>query len=148
MNKAAKDNKQQNAQPGQKGEMRAPGTSILEWVVPGVSCLLLIAVLAYLTVVGVVGDQGTPPELVVEPIAVSATGGGFVVEFSASNRSRESVSAVEIGGELRNHDEVVEEASANLDYIPQHSKRRGALIFRKAPNQHQMHLMARGYAEP
>lgn len=147
MNKAAKDNKEQDAQPGQAAEMRVPGTSVLEWIVAGISCLLLIAVLAYLTVVGVVGDQGTP-ELVVERIAVSATGGGFVVEFSASNRSRESVSAVEIGGELRNDNEVVEEASATLDYIPQHSKRRGALIFRKDPNQYQMHLMARGYAEP
>lgn len=147
MNKDPKDNKEQNARPAETGEMRAPGTSVLEWVVAGISCLLLITVLAYLTVVGIAGDQGTP-EIVVEPVAVSATGGGFVVEFSASNRSRESVSAVEIGGELRNGDAVVEEASATLDYIPQHSKRRGALIFRNDPNHYQMHLMARGYAEP
>ncbi|AFL53691.1 uncharacterized protein (TIGR02588 family) [Sinorhizobium fredii] len=144
---AAKDHKQQKQQSDDEGITRKPGTSITEWVVAGISCLALLTVLAYLILDGFSGRNGTA-QIIVLPVEVTATDGGYVVQFAAENRAEKSVASVEIKGELRNGDEVVEESSATLDYIPQESERKGALIFRSDPKAYALRLFASGYSEP
>ncbi|MET4691172.1 TIGR02588 family protein [Sinorhizobium fredii] len=144
---SAKDDKQQKQQSGNEGITQKPGTSITEWVLAGISCLALLTALGYLIVDGLSGRNGTA-QLIVLPVEVTATNGGYVVEFAAENHAGKSVAAVEIRGELRNGDEVVEESSATLDYIPQQSERKGALIFRRDPKAHELRLFASGYSEP
>jgi uncharacterized protein (TIGR02588 family) len=133
--------------PDKEGATRKPGTSTTEWIVAGISCLVLLAVLGYLVVDGLSGRNGMA-QLVVLPVEIAATDAGYVVEFSASNRAGKSVAAVEINGELRDGDEVIEESSATLDYIPQDSERLGALIFRRNPKALELRLFASGYTEP
>src|SRR5690606_14891685 len=101
----------------------------------------------YLAGEGVSGRNGTP-ELVVTPREVARTEGGYVVEFLAVNQSGKSVAAVELNGELHDGDAVIEESSATLDYLPKNAERNGALIFRRDPNAHTLHLFASGFAEP
>lgn len=67
-----------------------------------------------------------------------------MVDFSASNRAGKSVAAVEIKGELRDGDDVVEETSATLDYVPQNFERFGALIFRGDPEACDLRLLPVG----
>ncbi|TIU07622.1 MAG: TIGR02588 family protein [Mesorhizobium sp.] len=122
---------------------RKPGTSVTEWVVAGISSVALLAVLSYLVADGLSTRDGTA-RIVVLPLAVGVTEGGYVVEFAAANRAGKSVAAVEIKGELRNGDEVVEESSATLDYVPQEC----ALIFRRDPEAYDLRLFASGYSEP
>ncbi|WEX74109.1 TIGR02588 family protein [Sinorhizobium numidicum] len=124
-----------------------PGTSITEWIVAGISCLALLTVLGYLVLDGLSGRSGTA-QLVVLPVEVTATNGVYVVEFVAENRAGKSVAAVEIKGELHDGDEVVAESRATLDYIPQESERKGALIFRSDPKAYDLRLFASGYSEP
>jgi uncharacterized protein (TIGR02588 family) len=143
----AKGDEQQKQQSDNKGKTRKPGTSVTEWVVAGISSVVLLAVLSYLVVDGLSTRDGTA-QIVVLPLEVAATEGGYVVEFAAANRAGQSVAAVEIKGELRSGDEVVEESSATLDYIPQKSQRKGALIFRCNPEAHDLRLFASGYSEP
>ncbi|PDT44703.1 TIGR02588 family protein [Sinorhizobium fredii] len=140
-------NKQQKQQSDNEGITRKPGTSIIEWGVAGISCLTLLAVLGYLILDGLSGRNGTA-QLIVLPVEVTATKGGYVVEFAAENHAGKSVAAVEIKGELRSGNEVVEESSATLDYIPQQSERKGALIFRRDPKAYDLRLFASGYTEP
>ncbi|WP_192356674.1 TIGR02588 family protein [Mesorhizobium mediterraneum] len=144
---SAKGDKQQKQQSDNKGITRKPGTSVTEWMVAGISSVALLAVLSYLVLDGLSGRNGTA-QIVVLPLEVAATEGGYVVEFAAANRAGQSVAAVEIKGELRSGDEVVEESSATLDYIPQKSQRKGALIFRRNPEAHDLRLFASGYSEP
>ncbi|RWM91884.1 MAG: TIGR02588 family protein [Mesorhizobium sp.] len=141
----AKGDKQQRSD--NKAKTRKPGTSIAEWVVAGISSIVLLAVLSYLVVDGVSTRDGTA-RIIVQPLAVAVTEGGYVVEFAAANRAGKSVAAVEIKGELRNGDEVVEESSATLDYVPQKSQRKGALIFSRDPETYDLRLFAGGYSEP
>jgi uncharacterized protein (TIGR02588 family) len=143
----AKGDKQQKQQSDNKGMTRKPGTSVTEWVVAGISSVALLAVLSYLVVDGLSTRDGTA-RIIVLPLAVAVTEGGYVVEFTAANRAGKSVAAVEIKGELRNGDEVVEESSATLDYVPQESQRNGALIFRRDPEAYDLRLFASGYSEP
>jgi uncharacterized protein (TIGR02588 family) len=144
---SAKDEQKQKQRSNKEEVARKPGTSTTEWIVAGISCLALLAVLVYLVIDGVSGRNGTA-QLVVLPVEVSATEGGYVVEFSASNRAGKSVAAAEIKGELRDGDEVIEESSATLDYVPQNSERSGALIFRSNPEAYDLRLFAGGYIEP
>ncbi|WP_419696520.1 TIGR02588 family protein [Mesorhizobium muleiense] len=113
----------------------------------GISSAVLLAVLSYLVVDGVSTRDGTA-RIIVQPLGVAVTEGGYVVEFAAANRAGKSVAAVEIKGELRNGDEVVEDSSATLDYVPQNSQRKGALIFRRDPKAYDLRLFAIGYSEP
>ncbi|TIQ22899.1 MAG: TIGR02588 family protein [Mesorhizobium sp.] len=143
----AKSDRQQKQQSDDKGKACKPGTSLTEWVVAGISAIALLAVLGYLVVDGLSARDGTA-RIVVMPLAVAANEGGFVVEFAAANRAGKSVAAVEVKGELRNGDEVVEESSATLDYVPQNSQRKGALIFTHDPEAYDLRLFASGYSEP
>jgi uncharacterized protein (TIGR02588 family) len=104
-------------------------------------------VLSYLVIDGLSGRNGIA-RIVVLPLEVAATEGGYVVEFAAANSAGQSIAAFEIEGELRSGDEVVEESSATLDYIPQKSRRKGALIFRRNPEAYDLRLFASGYSEP
>jgi uncharacterized protein (TIGR02588 family) len=144
---SAKGNKQQKQQSEKDGITRKPGTSVTEWIVAGTSCVALLAVLSYLVIDGLSRRNGTA-EIVVRPLEIAATEGGYVVEFAAANSAGKSVAAVEIKGELRNGDDIVEESSATLDYIPQKSERLGALIFRRNPEAYDLRLFASGYSEP
>jgi uncharacterized protein (TIGR02588 family) len=112
-----------------------------------ISCVALMAVLVYLVFDGLNTDDGMADIHLLQGEIVR-TDGGYAVEFSALNRSRKSVAAVEIEGELRNGDEILEESRVTLDYLPQRSERNGALSFRRNPQAHEIHLFAGGYTEP
>lgn len=142
--KTGKNKREKNG----KGDRREPGTSTIEWIVAGVGCLLLLAVIAYLLTDALSGRNGGTTSIVVETVRIEAGAGGYVVEFSASNRGGKSVAGVEITGELRQDGEVVEERSVTLDYVPQHSERIGALIFRNDPQAHELRIFATGYITP
>lgn len=148
MNKGStKGNMQENFRSKNEETTRKPGTSVTEWIVAGVSCLALLAVLGYLILDGLSGRNGAA-DIIVLPTKVTAMNDGYVVEFAANNRAGKSVAAVEIKGELRDGEEVVEESSVTIDYIPQMSDRKGALIFRSDPETYELRISASGYSEP
>jgi uncharacterized protein (TIGR02588 family) len=129
------------------GEVRKPGTSIVEWAIAAISCILLFLVLTVLVVEGL-SEPARVVELVVRPVGTAATDSGFVVEFSATNQSAKSVAAVEITGELRNGEQVIEARHARLDYLPRNSEQRGAVIFQNDPRSYALQLFAVAYSEP
>ncbi|ASP54092.1 TIGR02588 family protein [Sinorhizobium meliloti] len=148
MNKGStKAKRQENSRCENEEPTRKPGTSIAEWIVAGVSCLALLAVLGYLILDGLSGRNGAA-DIIVLPAEVTAMNDGYVVEFAANNRAGKSVAAVEIKGELRDGEEVVEESGVTIDYIPQKSERKGALIFRSDPEGYELRIFASGYSEP
>lgn len=135
------------AQKQQQDERREPGTSTIEWIVAGIGCLLLLTVIAYLVSDALSGRNG-PADIVVQAVGTSAGEGGYVVEFIAGNRAGRSAAGIEITGQLRDGDEVVEERGVTLDYVPQRSERSGALIFRRNPEEFDLRLFATGYTLP
>jgi uncharacterized protein (TIGR02588 family) len=126
---------------------RKPGTSVLEWVVAGISLLILAAAIFYL-LTSAFTDESGPTQIAVRTLGVTPMEDSFVVEFAAESLAGDTVAAVEIRGELRDGDEAVEEASVTLDYLPKDSRRTGALIFRIDPADHELVLSAKSYATP
>ncbi|MDX0489556.1 TIGR02588 family protein [Sinorhizobium medicae] len=148
MNKGStKAKMQENSRSKGEETMRKPGTSVTEWIVAGVSCIALLAVLGYLILDGLSGNNGAA-DIIVRPAEVTAMNDGYVVEFAADNRAGKSVASVEIKGELHDGQEMVEESSVTIDYIPQKSGRKGALIFRNDPEDYDLRIFASGYSEP
>lgn len=135
-----------SAPSGQDGNIAVP-ISKWEW---------MIAALGFALVAGAIGYMAhhalTPrtavPELTVERMSTHVTQGGYVVRFSARNRSNATAASLRIEGELRQGPSVVETSGATLDYLPSFSERRGGLFFQQDPNRHELRLSPKGYAEP
>lgn len=145
--KTGKDEASGPSNAGNEKEPRQPGTSTLEWIVAGISFLGLAAVLCYLLISAFTEDNG-PARIEVHATGVTAMGDHFVVEFSAANLQGKSLAAVEIRGELMDGQEVVEETSVTLDYLPRSSERTAALIFSEDPARYELQLSAGGYVTP
>jgi uncharacterized protein (TIGR02588 family) len=96
---------------------------------------------------GIAGD-GSPPEIVVEPLAVHAHEGGYVVELLVENRGDTTAAAVAVEGTLARAGAAVETSTASFDYVPSRSQRRGGLFFTADPREYDATVRATGYAEP
>ena len=136
----------------EKREGERDGPAPLPWperVVGALGLLMLLAVLGLLLHQGLV-QQDMPPDIAVEAEAVTPlpSGNGFLVAVAARNTGGHTATAVQILGELREGDRVVESSLFQLDYVPDHSERRGGLFFRHDPRALRLELRATGYAEP
>lgn len=111
--------------------------------------LLLLSALGMLLYQGLFQEE-MPPDIAVEAEAVTrlASGDGFLVAVRARNRGGQTATAVQVRGELREGERVVESSSFQFDYVPDHSERRGGLFFRHDPGALRLELRATGYAEP
>lgn len=128
-------------------EHHAEAASIWEWVVAAVGLVIVLAVAIF------VGYRAFQQDAAVPQVALAVEGiepvdQGFVVRFVARNHSGVTASQLNIRGELRRGGTVVETSVARLDYLPAQSQRHGGLHFQNDPRQHEIHLLARGYAEP
>lgn len=125
----------------------SPAKRRLEAVAATIGALLALATLGMILWDGFTGGDA-PPEIVLEQVRVVEQAGGFLVEIEALNRGDRTATAVEVVGELRRGEEVVEESRASFDYVPSRSSREGGLFFRADPRQLPLTLRATGYAEP
>lgn len=120
----------------------------MEWVLAGLSGVLLLAVLGYLGYEGL-AHPGGPPQVVVRAGEPRPVAGGFLVEFTARNDGRTTAANVQVIGELGTPpDGVVERSEAVLDYVPKGSSRKGWLSFRRDPARHGLTVMIGGQTEP
>lgn len=119
----------------------------MEWLLAGVSALLLAGMVGYLAWEGLARPEG-PPQVSVQAGEPRPVAGGFLVEFTARNDGRSSAANVQIVGELGTPPDVLERAEAVLDYVPQGSTRKGWLTFRRDPAGHGLAVMVGGQTEP
>jgi uncharacterized protein (TIGR02588 family) len=132
---------------GGGAEPALESTSPLEWVIAGLSGLLLAATLAYM-VIFAFSEQETPPAVTLSVATVTTTPGGYLVVFRADNAGGAAAAGLQVSGELREGGAVVETSQATIDYLPQRSERRGGLFFTRNPEDLALSLRAEGYSEP
>ncbi|HEX8535854.1 MAG TPA: hypothetical protein VF664_00220 [Cystobacter sp.] len=119
----------------------------LEWVVFGVSCALVAAVLGYVAVdAWTMGD--TPPDLVVTVGTPLQGSGHWRVPITVENRGEETAEEVRVGVELRQGGEVRERSELFLSYVPRHSRREGWVTFVHEPSPAELEARPLGYARP
>lgn len=139
---AEDDRKQQP--PGRPGNEPPP---LWEWVMAGVGLLLLLASLGYLGWQAVAKPH-TPPDPVIELLAVEPQSGRFVVRFRVHNRGTLTAEQLKVTGELKEGGKVVEESDTGFDFLPGESSREGGLFFARDPRTLQLELRPRSYQTP
>jgi uncharacterized protein (TIGR02588 family) len=119
----------------------------LEAISGAIGAILAIGTLGVIVWDGIRGDGG-PAKVTVEPLAVHAHEGGFVLEITVFNSGDEAAAAVVIQGELSREGTVIAESETTFDYVASGSRRRGGLFFPDDPRNYQVTVRALGYAEP
>jgi uncharacterized protein (TIGR02588 family) len=129
------------------GGARGGGTPWGEWAVAAVGAAILVAAVGYLVFLAATEAEG-PPELSIRSEVVQAAGDGWLVGFVVVNAGPEAAAAVRVRGRLFDGGRVAEESRADLDYVPQHSERRGGLMFGADPGRYRLELRVEGFAAP
>lgn len=124
------------------------GTSLLEWVSALIGALLTIAILAFISREALDRSAAAPPLLEVQPLSIVQSGDFHMVEVRISNLSGRTAASVDILGELKTGEQVVEESTVTVTYVPGHSERKAGLIFTRDPRKFQLQARATGYEEP
>jgi uncharacterized protein (TIGR02588 family) len=139
------DDRAQGASNGAQPALES--TSPLEWAIAGLSGLLLAATLAYMVIFAVRAPE-TPPAVTLSVTSVTTTPGGYLVVFQADNAGGAAAAGLQVSGELRDGETVVETSQMTIDYLPQQSERSGGLFFTRDPEDLTLSLRAEGYSEP
>jgi uncharacterized protein (TIGR02588 family) len=115
----------------------------------------LAGLLIVLAVVGFLVYEALQPQtaanIVTEVKAVTPQAGGYLVDFVATNRGRQTAAAVTIEGALYDPaqgDQPVETAEVTFDYIPDQSGRTGSFVFEHDPRQYEVRLQVKGFMDP
>lgn len=122
-------------------------TSPLEWVVAGVSTLLVLATVAFL-LYDALGSPDLPPRITVEVDSVVAVGGSYLVEFRAHNAGQETAAGLVVEGAIHGDTGVVERSRVTVDYVPAQGTRKGGLFFTRDPRGGRLEIRPLGYGRP
>jgi len=126
------------------------GTSAWEWTAAAIGATILVAIIAALVYEGVTRMPGAHPDIVAndDPPVPLATG-AFLVPIEVENHGDVTGTNVAVRGALAAPDgTVIEESTAQFDFIAQHSSARGGLYFTADPSQNRLILRVEGYADP
>lgn len=133
-----------------RGETRQTGTDAtpwLEWIASGVGLVLALGTLGAIAAEMLSGERPIPT-VIVDSDGVVETPAGFVALIRARNPADATAAKVEIEGELRQGDDLLETSRIEFDYVPARSERRGGLYFKHDPRHYRLETRALGYSEP
>lgn len=125
----------------------AGGTPMLEWVVGGVSAVLVLGMLAFIVVEGMIRDE-RPPDLRAVADSVVPVSAGHLLLFTIHNEGGETAAQVQVSGTLLQGTDTVEESEAMFDYVPIGARRHGAMQFQRALEGMEVELRVTGFSEP
>ena len=120
-----------------------------EWLVAAIGLIIVGAAIFVLLQEALAGDR-SPPDIRLKVGAISASGTGYLVQFSATNAGGQTAAEVVIEG-THSAEAEEEKSQATFDFLPPRSERRGGLLFRHDPRTPQgssVELRALGYREP
>lgn len=137
---------QQGSEDGSERRNR-PSASRSEWVVAGISALLVLGSVGFLLWQALTLAD-TPPQIVVSADSILQLEHGFLVEFRARNEGSSTAAGVLVRGELRSDTSTVQTSEATLDFVPSGAQRRGGLFFTHDPRLYALRLRAVGYDRP
>lgn len=137
------------AKVSRKSTTEAPGNmpAMIEWVMAGLSALMVVLVVGLLIHDAIARDGGRPA-LVTEVGEMRSMEGGYVVDILVRNLGHATAAAVQVEGTLTLPDGRVETSAADLDYAPAESKRQVTLMFAADPAAGTLAVRPTGYAEP
>lgn len=142
---AHQDNRNEDAAAGPADAAEGP-PPLWEWLIAGLGLLLVLASLAYLTVQALA--PATPPDPVVELVAVHEQQDRYLAVVRVRNRGRQTAEALQVAGVLRQGDAVLERSETQFEFVPGGSAREGGLFFRHDPRAYALELRPESYQAP
>lgn len=125
-----------------------PETPILEWLLGGIGCALVIACIAFLVYQGL-NDGDRPGRLVPTVLSIATTGDGYVVRFAIHNSGSQTLANLHVRARLLDSDRrEVERATAVFDYLAGHSSQQGGFYFEHDPRRLELEIRGKGYQKP
>ncbi|HEY8538655.1 MAG TPA: hypothetical protein VIL28_07290 [Steroidobacteraceae bacterium] len=125
-----------------------PETPILEWLLGGIGCALVIACIAFLIYQGV-NDGERPGRLISKVLSVTDTGDGYVARFTIHNAGSQALANLHVRARLLDSDRrEVERATVVIDYVPGHSLQQGGFYFQHDPRKLEVEIRGEGYQKP
>ena len=117
-----------------------------EWALAGVGAALAVVMIGFLVVVAVRAPDA-PPQLTGRVVAVTSGGEGYTVDAEIHNSGGAAARTIAVKGELVVDGEVVETATAQLDYLPGGASRRVGLLFEHDPALGEVDVAPEGFTE-
>lgn len=127
--KQKQDNKHRGGRAGGDDDKNA-----LEWMVFGVSLLLVLSMLAYLGYQAYI-DQPSTPDLVVRYYPDPTPNAPLRYRVEVYNQGGETAEEVQIELTIEKGEEELESAQLNIAFAPKNSKREGWVNFKEDPMQ-------------
>lgn len=132
---------------GREGPRPREGTSPLEWVVAGLSAVLVMGAAAFLLHDAAAGTA-SPPRITITVDTVVPAGTGWLVEFRAHNGGRTTAAELLVEGTIRSDTGTVERSEVTIGYVPAAGKRKAGLFFSEDPRRHRLEIRPKGYDRP
>ena len=137
-----------SAQESLPTETRAEaGTSLWEWVISGISALLVLGTVGYVFYKAV-AEPTTLPQVVIEQEKIQPGVGGYVVTFWAHNRGGLTAKDLGIEGRLVSDTGVIATRSTGITFLPGESRRKAGLFFPVDPRLYKLEIYPVGYDVP
>ncbi|MEF2073716.1 hypothetical protein [Consotaella aegiceratis] len=123
------------------------GARLVEWIVGGVAGLLLLGMVGVILSEAILMDD-REPRLYALVERAEFTPSGYQTQFRIYNKGDETAANVEVIGQIRSGDRILETSQALLDYVPARSSAGGSLIFQRNPKGFNLEVAPRGFSEP
>lgn len=132
---------------GTEEKQKKNETSPWEWVLAGISTLLVLAVIGFMGYQALV-QPDTSPNISIQQDEIRPVASGYLVQFRARNTGHTTAQSLTVEGELRSDTGKIETSQATLDYVPASATRKGGLFFRNDPTRYHLELRPKGYDVP
>jgi uncharacterized protein (TIGR02588 family) len=119
----------------------------IEWLTGAISAAIVIGLVAWIGKDALI-DRDDSPDLQAAVVRTEQRSNGFQVLFEMANRASATASDVTVRGELRNGEQVIENAETLLSYVPGRSRTKGGLIFQNDPAGKTVMIRESAYNEP
>lgn len=120
----------------------------LEWVIGGISGILILVMVVYLGYRALAAD-GRPPNFTATVENIERVDALFHVDVAVTNLGDETAAGLIVQAVLAEDGAVIETGEIQFDYLAAGSTRRGAFVFRNDPARiGALRLFVLGYTEP
>ncbi len=123
--------------------MRIPA----EWITFALSALIVVGLVG-LVLLSWVTQSHEPPILSVQTKAMRVREGQFYIPFTVENTGGDTAEAVQIVGELRQGEQIIESGEQQIDFLASHEQQSGAFVFTQNPQMGRLSLRVASYQLP
>lgn len=119
----------------------------IEWATGALSALVVVIVILWIGRDAMI-DRDPSPNLIGVILSTEQRSDGFQVLFEIRNDASETASQVNVQGEIRDGNLVLERVETVLDYVPGNSKAKGGFVFRQDPAGKTVTVHANAFSNP